>query len=93
MRQTTQERTHESAGTLKTPYRDLAFPTAASSSFLSPSCRMKNDRVKAAQKRLISATRRVTSAKKILAKANKAVNDTRKRIVAAKAAQKKAAKQ
>ena len=32
-------------------------------------------------------------AKKILAKANKAVNATRKRIVAAKAAQKKAAKQ
>ena len=60
---------------------------------MSSSCRMKNDRVKAEQKHLVSATRRVTRAKKMLAKANKAVNATRKRIVAAKAAQKKAAKQ
>lgn len=53
---------------------------------------MKQDRVKAEQKRLVLAARRVTRAKKILAKANKAVNVTRKRIANAKAAQKKAKK-
>jgi len=53
---------------------------------------IKHNRVKAEQKHLVAAARRVTRAKKILAKANKAVNVTRKRIANAKAAQKKAKK-
>jgi hypothetical protein len=54
---------------------------------------MGHDRVKAEKKRLVTATRRVSRAKKILAKANKALDGTRKRIVDAKLAQKKAAKE
>lgn len=54
---------------------------------------MKQDRVKAEQKRLVVGTRRVHRAQKILARAKAALNVTRKRIVDAKAAQKKAAKQ
>lgn len=54
---------------------------------------MKHDRVKAEQKRMLTATRRVTRAKKILDRAQKAVSMTRKRIVEAKRAQKAAAKQ
>jgi hypothetical protein len=53
---------------------------------------MKHDRVKAEQKRLASVTRRVTRAKKILAQANAALKTTRKRIVEATRAQKRAAK-
>jgi len=54
---------------------------------------MRHDRVKAEQKRMLTATRRVTRAKKILDRANKAVSMTRKRIVEAKRAQKAASKQ
>lgn len=53
---------------------------------------MTHDRVKAEQKRLLTATRRVARAKKILSKANDALNHTRKRIVDAKRAQAAAAK-
>ena len=47
---------------------------------------MKHDRVKAEQRRMLTATRRVN-------RAQKAVSMTRKRIVEAKRAQKVAAKQ
>jgi hypothetical protein len=54
---------------------------------------MKQNRVTAEKKRLVTATRRVTRAKKMLTKANKALAATRKRIVNATRAQKKATKQ
>jgi len=54
---------------------------------------MKQNRVTAEKKRLVTATRRVMRAKKMLAKANKALAATRKRIVNATRAQKKATKQ
>lgn len=53
---------------------------------------MIHDRVKAEQKRLVTATRRVMRAKKILTRANDALKQTRKRIVDAKRAQAAAAK-
>jgi hypothetical protein len=54
---------------------------------------MKQDRVKAEKKRVIVATRRVTRAEKILAKAKKALNLTKKRVMNATRAQKRAAKE
>ena len=54
---------------------------------------MKQDRVKGEKKRLVAVTRRVARAEKMLAKAKKALNITKKRIVNATRAQKRAAKE
>jgi len=54
---------------------------------------MKHHRGKAEQKRIHTATHRITRAKKILAKAGAALKATKKRISAARRAYRIAAKQ